>query len=76
GLSIKGTSIQKSLFSLIMGIVSLFFFISILTAFGPGYTLSSDSINEASKNISKELFVSIMGMENPYFTQALPEDYS
>ncbi|MBU9722521.1 MULTISPECIES: stage II sporulation protein P [Bacillaceae] len=75
-LQLNGTSIQKALFTLVMSIVSLFFFISILTAFGPGYSLSSDSINDASKNISKELFVSIMGMENPYFTQALPEDYS
>ncbi|MBU9713389.1 stage II sporulation protein P [Evansella tamaricis] len=72
----NGTSIQKGIFSLIMGIVSLFFFVSILTAFGPGYSLSSASINDASRGMSKELFVYMMGMENPYFTQALPEDYS
>ena len=60
---------------MIMGIVSLFFFISILTAFGPGYTFTSASINDASRNISKEMFVYMMGMENRYFTQALPEDH-
>ncbi|MCD8511963.1 MAG: stage II sporulation protein P [Bacillus sp. (in: Bacteria)] len=67
-------SLRKGIFSVIMGVVLLFFFIPILTAFGPN-VITSASINDAGKNISNEMFVTMMGMENKYFSQALPEDY-
>ncbi|WP_078597238.1 stage II sporulation protein P [Evansella clarkii] len=69
------TSIQKSIVSAVLGIISLFFFSSLLTAMGPGYSLSSSSINDASRNISNEMFVYMMGMENRHLLKALPEDH-
>ncbi|ADU29845.1 stage II sporulation protein P [Evansella cellulosilytica] len=70
------TSIQKAFSSLVMSIVMLFFFITLITSLGTGSVFSSSSINEASRNISSEMFIQIMGIENPYFTQSLPEDYN
>ncbi|MDQ0254336.1 stage II sporulation protein P [Evansella vedderi] len=68
-------SLSKGIFSVVMGVLLLFFFIPLLTALGPSI-ITSASINEAGRNISHEMFVSMMGTENSYFTQALPEDYS
>ncbi|MDG5786527.1 stage II sporulation protein P [Evansella sp. AB-P1] len=70
------TSIKSGVFSTVFGVIGLFFLIALLTAFGPSYSLSSASINEASRNLSNEMFVYMMGMENQYFTQSLPEDAS
>ncbi|SDY51098.1 stage II sporulation protein P [Evansella caseinilytica] len=70
----NGTSVKKSFFTLIAAVVGLFFTTSMMTAFGPGHSLSSAYINDAGRKISNEMFVYMLGMENRYFTQALPED--
>ncbi|UCZ54480.1 stage II sporulation protein P [Bacillus shivajii] len=78
GRHLKGnrTSLRRGIFSTIMSIFFIYFFIAVLTAFGPGSSLSFASINDASKHVPEEMFVYLMGMENRYFTQTLPEDHS
>ncbi|MFA9558798.1 stage II sporulation protein P [Evansella sp. AB-rgal1] len=74
-LSRTSSVIHKGISSILLGVLSLFITVSILTAFGPGYSLSFASINEASRNIPNEMFVMMMGMENQYYKQSLPEDF-
>ena len=56
-----------------MGILALFVFTSVLTAFEPEYSISSSSVNAWSAFVSSEALVHMIGTENPYFTQVLPE---
>lgn len=51
----------------------MFIFIGILTSVEPGKGLTSSSIYDFANEIKGENFVYLMGMENQYFTQSLPE---
>ncbi len=44
-----------------------------MTAFGPGYSLTSAQLKGFSEHLTDEVFIYLMGTENPYFTQELPE---
>jgi stage II sporulation protein P len=57
----------------IIGIVALFIFTGMLTSLEPGYGLASNQVQEWSIGIKVEDFVHMLGMENKYFIQALPE---
>lgn len=69
------TSPSKKLVSFIFGVISIFFLTATLTTLGPGYSLTSASIHEASHLFSVEDLVSVMGKENRYLQQSLPEEY-
>lgn len=71
----KRTSHSKKFLSFIFGVISIFFLTATLTTLGPGYSLTSASINDVSHHFSVEDLVSIMGKENRYLQQSLPEGY-
>ncbi|MDT8862890.1 stage II sporulation protein P [Alkalihalobacillus sp. MEB130] len=72
--TINRTSLKRLIAMTIIGIMALFIFTGMLTSFEPGYGLASNQVHEWANNISGEDFVHVLGMENKYFTQALPED--
>ncbi|UFT97831.1 stage II sporulation protein P [Radiobacillus kanasensis] len=58
---------------LIISIGLLFLFIGILTSIKPAYRLSSNTINEWTRQIDGASFLYFMGMENRLFEEAFPE---
>ncbi|TMW73874.1 stage II sporulation protein P [Alteribacter natronophilus] len=70
----RTSSFRKYLFTSVTGVLSIFIMASILTAFGPGYSLSSASISDFSDHLTGEMLVHVIGTENRYLTQELPED--
>lgn len=73
-VSLNRTSLKKLIASLIIGMMALFIFTGMLTSFEPGYGLASTQVHEWATNIKGEHFMYILGMENQYFKQVLPED--
>ncbi|RKL68656.1 stage II sporulation protein P [Salipaludibacillus neizhouensis] len=71
----KRTSPHKKLLSFIFGVITIFFLTATLTTLGPGYSLTSASIHEVSHLFSAEDLVSVMGKENRYLQQSLPDGY-
>ncbi|OIJ16677.1 stage II sporulation protein P [Anaerobacillus alkalilacustris] len=71
---VNRTSLKRITVLVIVGIMALFIVTGMLTAFEPGYGLSSSTVHAWSSYVSSEALVHMMGTENPYFTQALPED--
>ncbi|WP_233254187.1 stage II sporulation protein P [Salipaludibacillus keqinensis] len=61
--------------SLVMGVMLIFFFTATLTAFGPGYSLTSASVHNLSDQLTVESLVYILGNENRYFQQSLPSGH-
>lgn len=72
--NLNRTSFKRMIVLVIVGIIGLFILTGMLTAFEPGYGLSSSTVHEWSSYVSSDALVYMMGTENPYFTQALPED--
>ncbi|WP_026689182.1 stage II sporulation protein P [Alteribacter aurantiacus] len=71
----KGTSsLRQYFFTSVTGVLSIFIITAIITAFGPGYSLTSASLKGFSEHLSDEVLIYLMGTENTYFTQELPED--
>ncbi|MCE7794190.1 stage II sporulation protein P [Salipaludibacillus sp. CUR1] len=71
----KRTSFQKTFVSLVLGVIFIFFTTATLTALGPGYTMTSASVNKMSEHIPLETLVYVLGRENRYFQQALSEGH-
>lgn len=74
-ISKNRTSPSKKVLIFIFGVFLIFFFTATLTTLGPGYSLTSASIHQISHHFSVEDFVSVMGKENRYLQQGLPENY-
>lgn len=73
-VSLNGTSFRKMAIVVIVGIIALFIISGMLTAFEPGYGPSSSTVHAWSSYVSSDALVYMMGTENPYFNQALPEE--
>ncbi len=73
-VSLNRTSFKRMAILVIVGIMALFIITGMLTAFEPGYGLSSTTVHAWSSYVSSDALVYMMGTENPYFTQVLPED--
>ncbi|AZB43686.1 stage II sporulation protein P [Bacillus sp. FJAT-42376] len=73
-LAISGTSIKKLLFSAFLGLVFIFVLSGVLTSLKPQYRPASESLHSLADGIAGEAFVYLMGSENHYFTQVLPEE--
>lgn len=67
------TSLKNIVVYTIVGIIALFILIGILTSFDPGKGITSSSIHDFANKIKGENFIYVMGMENQYFKQSLPE---
>ena len=72
-VTIQGTSLKRLFVFIIVGIIALFIMTGMLTSFEPGYGFNSISVHEWANHLSGEDFVHIIGMENQYFKQNLPE---
>jgi stage II sporulation protein P len=73
-VSINRTSFKRLIVTTIIGMMALFIFTGMLTSFEPGYGLASNQVHEWATGIKGEDFVHVLGMENKFFTQVLPED--
>ncbi|QOY36203.1 stage II sporulation protein P [Anaerobacillus isosaccharinicus] len=72
-ISLNRTSFKRLAILVIVGIIALFIVTGMLTAFEPGYGISSSTVYAWSSYVSSDALVYMMGTENPYFTQVLPE---
>jgi stage II sporulation protein P len=73
-ISIQGTSVGKLL---LLSMIFLFFVFSLsglLTSLKPQYRLTSSSVNHAANNFTGDLLFKVLGSENHYFLNALPND--
>ncbi|MEK4564498.1 stage II sporulation protein P [Alkalihalobacillus sp. FSL R5-0424] len=75
GITIKvnRTSIKQLIISCVLGVISLFILISLLTSIGQARGVTSDNIHEWSVGLVGEQLLQVMGMENSHFTDMLPE---
>lgn len=72
-VTVNGPNIKKGIFFLILAFVLTFSITGIMTTLKPEYRISSSSINDFAKNFTGESLVYLLGYENHYFTQSLPE---
>ncbi|MCT8139662.1 stage II sporulation protein P [Anaerobacillus sp. CMMVII] len=72
--SLNRTSIKRLAVLVIVGVIALFIITGMLTAFEPGYGISSSTVHAWSSYVSSDALMYMMGTENPYFTQVLPEE--
>jgi stage II sporulation protein P len=72
-VTVHGTSISKGIILLIFGIMITFMLTAIMTSLKPEYRISSSSINNIATTLNGESLVYLLGYENHYFTQSLPE---
>ncbi|RFB17577.1 stage II sporulation protein P [Bacillus sp. HNG] len=72
-ISIQGTSIVKGILFLIFSFILLFTITGAIVSLKPEYRISSSSINNVATNLSGEALVHLLGYENHYFVQGLPE---
>ncbi|KZZ85993.1 MULTISPECIES: stage II sporulation protein P [Bacillaceae] len=73
-MAINGTSIKKLFISAFLGLVFIFVLSGVLTSLKPQYRPASTSIHSLADGIAGEAFVYLLGTENHYFTQVLPEE--
>lgn len=71
--TVHGTSISKGIILLLFGVIMTFMLIAIMTSLKPEYRISSSSINNIATTLTGESLVYLLGYENHYFTQSLPE---
>ncbi|WP_449537038.1 stage II sporulation protein P [Ferdinandcohnia sp. Marseille-Q9671] len=72
-ISIQGTSIVKGILFLIFSFILLFTITGAIVSLKPEYRISSSSISNVATNLSGEALVHLLGYENHYFVQGLPE---
>ncbi|UOE95636.1 stage II sporulation protein P [Alkalihalobacillus sp. LMS39] len=72
--SVNGTSIRKLIVLTIVGMISVFILTGIITSLDSKHGLASSTIHQWAGQIDGESLVHVLGMENSYFTQVLPED--
>ena len=70
---VKGTSVLKVFIGFILFILLIFSVSGILTTLNPQYRPASTSVNTAASNITGEMLYHLIGWENHYFLQGLPE---
>lgn len=66
---------SKLLISIPFFIVLIFICIALLTLSQAQKLLFVDSLNDALHSIKAETYLELMGWENPYYNQELPDDY-
>ena len=71
-ITVHGTSIKKGIILLILGLMMTFMITGVMTSLKPEYRISSSSINGITKQLSGESLIYLLGFENHYFTQNVP----
>lgn len=73
-ITMNRTSLQRLVVYTVIGIIGLFILIGVLTSVEPRKSFASTTLHDLSNYITGENLVYMMGMENNYFTQSLPEE--
>jgi stage II sporulation protein P len=73
-ISLQGTSIMKGIVGFFVGIITIFIVTGLLTSLKPEYRIASSSLNQWADNFSGKSLIFLLGYENTYFTQAVPEE--
>jgi stage II sporulation protein P len=73
-VSLNGTSIKKLTLVFIFCFATMFSLTGILTSLKPEYRLSSSSVHSLTNNFAKSSLVYLLGYENRYFLQAVPDN--
>ncbi|MBU8905626.1 stage II sporulation protein P [Desertibacillus haloalkaliphilus] len=73
-VSLNRTSVKRIAVLCIVGIIAIFILTGMLTSFGQGTSLASSSVHGWTSHLAEDALVYVLGMQNPYFTQALPSD--
>ncbi|WP_246940515.1 stage II sporulation protein P [Bacillus pinisoli] len=72
-VSLNRTSITKIILGFAFCLFSMFTLTGILTSLKPEYRISSSSVYSLTNNITEHSLVYLLGYENRYFLQAIPE---
>lgn len=71
-VSIQGTSVGKLILLSMLFLFFVFSLSGLLTSLNPQYRLTSSSVNHAANNLTGDLLFKVLGSENHYFLNALP----
>ena len=72
-ISIKGSSLLKAGVGFVLFLILIFSVSGLLTTLKPEYRPTSSSVHSAATNITGDMLYQLMGWENHYFLQGLPE---
>jgi len=73
-VTVHGTSLKKIAILAILGLMMMFTLIGLLTSLKPEYRISSSSVNNVTNRFSGDAFIQLLGFENHYFSQSLPDE--
>ncbi len=75
-VSLNGTSIVKVVLGFAFCLMTMFTLTGILTSLKPEYRISSSSVHSLTNSFTQSSLIYLLGYENRYFLQAVPEDQS
>jgi stage II sporulation protein P len=72
-VTIKGTHLLKGIIAFVCFLILIFSISGVLTTLNPEYRPTSSSVKSATTNITGDMLYHLIGQENHYFLQGLPE---
>ncbi len=72
-VTIKGTHLLKGLILFVCSLILIFSISGVLTTLDPKYRPASNSVKSATTNITGDMLYHLIGLENHYFLEGLPE---
>lgn len=72
-VAVHGSSIVKAVITFLLFIFFVFSLSGLMTSLKPEYRLTSSSLNNVAMNMTGEWLYHLMGSENHYFLESLPE---
>ncbi|MFE8703228.1 stage II sporulation protein P [Cytobacillus sp. FJAT-54145] len=72
-VTIQGKNLLKILLVFLLLLFLIFSISGVMTSLNPEYRIKSSSINNAATNVNGNLLYQLIGFENHYFLQSLPE---
>jgi stage II sporulation protein P len=72
-ISLNGTSIRKVILAFAFCLISIFTLTGFLTSLKPEYRITSSSVHSLTNSFAESSLVYLLGYENRYFLQAVPE---
>jgi stage II sporulation protein P len=73
-LFVKGSSVVKVAFGFVLLLFFVFSISGVITSLKPEYRLKSTSVNSVATNLTGEWLYHLMGSENHYLLEGLPDD--
>jgi stage II sporulation protein P len=72
-VTVKGTSLMKAVLGFVFFLIMIFSISGLLTSLKPEYRPTSSSVQSAATNITGDMLYHLIGWENHYFLQGLPD---